>query len=118
MMTTEQVANRLVELCRQGQIQQAAQELYSADIISIEPAHAPTKTAKGIKAVSEKGAQFAAMIEQRHGGSFGNPIVAGRYFSCTMTLDATFKGQGRQLIEEVCVYEVKDGKIISEQFFF
>ena len=117
-MTTQQIANRLVELCRKGQIQQAAEELYADDIHCIEPAHAPTKTAKGKKAVAEKGAQFAAMIEERHGGSFSDPIVSGRYFSSAMTLDATFKGKGRMVLEEICVYEVKDGKIVSEQFFF
>ncbi len=117
-MTTQQVANRLVEFCRIGQIVEAMQELYADNIVSTEPAHAPVKSASGKKAVAEKGAQFAGMIEQRHGGSFGDPIVAGRYFSTVMILDATFKGQGRQTLEEVCVYEVKDGKIVSERFFF
>ncbi len=117
-MTTQEVANRLVELCRMGQIQQAQEELFSDDIISTEPAHAPIKSAKGKKAVGLKGAEFAAMIETRHGGSFSEPIVGGRYFSCSMTLDATFKGQGRMTLEEICVFEVKDGKIVSEQFFF
>ena len=118
MKTTKEVATRLIELCRKGQIQQAGEELYSDDIVSIEPAHAPTKTAKGKKAVGEKGAQFAAMIEERHGGSFSDPIVAGGYFSAVMILDATFKGKGRMVLEEICVYEVKDGKIVSEQFFY
>jgi hypothetical protein len=117
-MTTQQVANRLVELCRKGQIQQAGEELYSDDIHSIEPANAPTKTAKGKQAVGKKGQEFAAMIQERHGGSFSDPIVCGRYFSSAMTLDATFKGKGRMVLEEICVYEVKDGKIVSEQFFF
>jgi hypothetical protein len=27
------------------------------------------------------------------------------------------KGMGRQLLEEICVYEVKDEKIVFEQFF-
>ena len=117
-MTTQQIANRLVELCSKGQIQQAGEELYADEILSIEPAHAPTKTAKGKKAVAEKGAQFAAMIEERHGGSFSDPIVSGRYFSVARMLDATIKGKGRMVLEEICVYEVKDGKIVSEQFFF
>jgi hypothetical protein len=33
-------------------------------------------------------------------------------------MDATFKGRGRMTIEEVCAYQVQDGKIILEQFFF
>jgi hypothetical protein len=34
-----------------------------------------------------------------------------------MRLDMTMKGQGRMDMAELCVYQVKDGKIISEQFF-
>ena len=117
-MTTQQVANRLVELCRQGKVLEAGQELYANDIVSIEPDFTPVPRATGKKAVGEKGAQFAASIEERHDGSFGEPIITGRHFSLTITLDATFKGRGRQLIEEVAVYEVKDGKIVFEQFFY
>jgi len=118
MKTTQEVANRLVELCRQGQIPQAMQELYDDDILSVEPDRSLTKTAKGKAAVSEKGKQFASMIEVRHGGSFSDPIVGGRYFSIAMILDATFKGIGRMEFDEICLYEVKDGKIVKEQFFF
>ncbi|MGB3080702.1 MAG: nuclear transport factor 2 family protein [Saprospiraceae bacterium] len=117
-MTTKDVANRLVELCRNGQIFTAQEELYSDDINSIEPAHGMLPSAKGKKALNEKGAAFAAMIEERHGGSFSDPIVAGNYFTSAMVLDATIKGQGRMTMEELCVYEVKDGKIVTEQFFF
>lgn len=93
-------------------------ELYGDGIVSNEPAHSPTKSASGKKAVLEKGKQFASSIETRHGGSFSEPVVGGRYFSVSMMLDATFIGQGRMKLEEVCVYEVKDGKIVWEQFFF
>ena len=117
-MTTQQVANRLVELCRTGQIFQAQEELYADDITCLEPEHAPAKSAKGKEEVLEKGKQFASMIEERHGGSFSDPLVSGRYFSVAMTLDATFKGMGRNLLEEICMYEVKDGKIVFEQFYY
>jgi len=117
-MTTQEVADRLVTLCRKGQIRQAQDELYGDNIESIEPAHAPLPSAKGKKAVIERGKQFASMIEKRHGGSFSDPLVCGKYFSVSMTLDATFKGMGRNLNEEICIYEVKDGKIVFEQFYF
>jgi len=117
-MTTQEVANRLVELMRMGQVGQAQEELFSDDIISIEPEHAPIKSAKGKKNVMAKGAEFASMIETRHGGSFSDAVVGGRYFSCAMTLDATFKGAGRMNLDEICLFEVKDGKIVTEQFFF
>src|SRR5688572_8112104 len=114
--TTQQVANRLVELCRKGQIFEAQQELYGDDIVCMEPEHAQAKSAKGKTAVFEKGKRFASMIEERHGGSFSDPIVNGRHFTIAMTLDATFKGMGRNVLEEICVYEVKDAKIVYEQF--
>jgi len=117
-MTTQQVADRLVALCRQGEILKAMEELYADEIVSIEPEHSPSKTAKGKKVVSEKGKQFASLIETRHDGSFSDPLVAGRYFSTAMMLDATFKGKGRMKLEEICLYEVKNGRIVWEQFYF
>jgi hypothetical protein len=117
-MTTKQVADRLIALCRQGKIQEAQDELYGEGIESIEPKQGPLASAKGKKAVIERGKQFASMIQERHGGSFSDPIICGKYFSVSMTLDATFKDGKRNLLEEICVYEVKDGQIIFEQFFW
>lgn len=118
-MTTQEVANKLVSYMRQGQMHQAQIELYANDITCIEPegGMAPHIT-KGKEAVLEKGKQFGQMIEERHGGETSDPLVCGDFFSVSMTLDATMKGMGRMLLEEICVYQVKDGKIIFEQFFF
>ena len=55
IMNTQQVANRLVELCRQGEIQKAMEDLYADSIVSNEPAHSMVKSASGKKAVFEKG---------------------------------------------------------------
>jgi limonene-1,2-epoxide hydrolase len=33
-------------------------------------------------------------------------------------MDMTFKGRGRMQIEEIGVYHVRDGKVVSEQFFY
>ncbi|MDP4264300.1 MAG: nuclear transport factor 2 family protein [Bacteroidota bacterium] len=118
-MTTQEVAAQLVAYMRKGQITEAQAELYADDIICLEPEGTMTQHfTKGKAAVAEKGKQFASMIEEHHGSATSDPLVAGRYFSITMTLDATFKGRGRQLFEEVCVYEVKDGKIVQEQFIY
>ncbi len=117
-MTTKEVADRLVALCRQGNIQDAQKELYGADIESIEPKHAPVKSATGIEAVTKKGMAFATLIEARHGGSVSEPIVEGNYFTIGWQMDVTMKGMGRISLEEICVYHVKDGKIVREEFFF
>ena len=117
-MTTKEVAARLVTLCRQGNIMDAQKELYSAEIESIEPAHAPVKSARGIEAVRKKGIAFADLIEARHGGSVSEPIVEGNYFTIGWQMDVTMRGMGRVNLEEICVYHVKEGKIVREEFFF
>jgi hypothetical protein len=117
-MTTKEIAERLVALCREGNFETAQKELYATDAINIEPyatAEFPKET-KGLNAIIEKGRKFSAMIEQVHSVSVSDPLVAGSSFACAMQLDLTIKGHGRMSLDELCIYEVKDGKIISEQF--
>ena len=120
-MNTQQIASRLVELCRQGAYEQAQKELYADDAISIEAPGAPAGAmgdAKGLPAILEKGHQFQAMIEQVHGGEVSDAVVAGNWFSISMTLDVTMKGRGRINMIEICVYQVRNGKVAREQFFY
>jgi hypothetical protein len=118
IMTTEEVAERLVGLCRQGHVETAQKELYATDAINIEPYATATfaRETKGLNAIIEKGQRFGAMIEQVHSISVSDPLVAGNAFACAMHLDLTIKGHGRMSVNELCIYEVRDGKIISEQF--
>lgn len=115
--STLQVANRLVELGRKGQIPEIHHELFADDVVSIEPM-GDNPTVKGKAAILEKGKKFESMLEAVHGSELTEPIVVGNWFSIGWTFDATMKSQSRQKMEEICVYEVKDGKIVSEQFFY
>jgi hypothetical protein len=117
--TTQEIADRLVQLCREGKYEEAQNELFSDDAESIEPPGVPgLQSVKGIEAIRKKGQDFQNMVETIHSGSISDPTVAGRHISVAMVLDATFKGMGRQNMEEIAVYETKDGKIVKEQFFF
>jgi hypothetical protein len=117
-MTTHEIAQRLVVLCREAKWDQAQQELYADDVISIEPFASPAfaKETKGLPAIIEKGKKFTAMVETMHRLEVSEPLVAGSSFACTMRMDVTMKEQGRMDMTELCVYEVKNGKIVSEQF--
>jgi len=119
VMTVQDIANRLYEYCKAGQFDQAQQELYADDALSIEPVGTPgLQTVQGMEAIIKKGHEFQSSIEEIHGSSVSEPIVAGNFFALTIMFDATFKGMGRQRMEEVCVYEVRDGKVVKEQFFY
>lgn len=118
-MNTEQIARRLVALCREAKWETAQRELFSTDAMSIEPQPGPLfdQETKGLEAIVQKGKKFDAMIEKMHSVKVSDPLVGPSSFACTMDLDVDFKGQGRMQMGELCVYEVKDGKIVSERFF-
>jgi len=118
-MTTQEIANRLAELCRKSDYETAQRELYAEDAVSIEPYATPEfeKETKGLQAIMEKGKKWGSMVETMHGTEVSEPLVADSSFALVMTMDLTMKGKERMKMSELCVYQVKDGKIVSEQFF-
>ena len=118
-METKDVAKRLYELCSKGEYATAYQELFSPNAKSIEPAHAPEpQVVQGMDAFAKKGKVFQETIEEMHDGYVKEPKVYGDFFSMEMGMEVTMKGAGRIKMDELVVYQVEDGKIISEQFFY
>ena len=120
-MTTQQVADRFYELSKEGKFDVIQDELFADNAQSIEPPHALTlgmQNASGLDAIKKKGEQFNNMVEETHSAYSSEPVVGGNFFSVAMGLDVTMKGAGRMKMDEIAVYEVKDGKIVKEQFFF
>jgi limonene-1,2-epoxide hydrolase len=117
-MNTKEIAERLVTCCREAKWEAAQKELYADDAVSIEAQASPAfaKETKGLAAIIEKGHKFDAMIDTMHSLAVSEPLVADNSFVCAMSMDVTMKGPGRVKMTELCVYQVKDGKIVSEQF--
>ena len=117
-MKTSEIADKLVAFCREAKWEAAQTQLYADDAISIEAQASPAfaKETKGLAAIIAKGRTFDSMIEKMHALTVSAPLVADNSFSCVMSLDAMMKGRGQVKMSELCVYEVKDGKIVSEQF--
>ena len=119
VMTTQDVANRLHQLFNEGKWTEAQEELFSEDAESVEPPNSPgMQSVKGLDAIKKKGEKWNEMVEEMHGGYTSEPIVAGNHIAFGMGIDATYKGMGRQKMDEIALYEVKDGKIVKEQFFY
>lgn len=118
-MTTKEVAARLHALSAKGEFETAQKELFSKDAISIEPEASGgfEKETRGLPGILEKGHKFEAMVEAVHGIKISEPLVAGNSIAFSLDMDMTMKGRGRSNMAELCVYKVKDGKIISEEFF-
>ena len=118
-MTTKEIAMALIDMCRNGQVEEAKEALFAQDIISIEPYEGilPKET-KGMDAIKKKAELFISMVENFYGSIISDPVVAGDYFSVAWHTDIQMKGENRKTMSELCVYQTKDGKIIVEQFFY
>ncbi len=118
-MTTQEVAARFNELAQQEKWFEIQDELFAEDVRSIEPPTAKDlPNAQGKAAVRKKGENLVSQVEAVHKSSTTAPVVAGTFFAVGRELDMTVRGAGRTQMNEVMLYEVKDGQIVSEQFFY
>lgn len=118
-MTTQEVATRLVELCRAGNYEQAKKELFAQDALSVEPEGVPNRIAQGMEALAQKGKAFQEKTETIHKNEVSDPVVAENFFSCSMKMNLTMKGMSEPIdMDEMCMFTVKDGKITKEEFFY
>ena len=120
-MTIQEVANHFYRLSQENKFGQIQDELYADDAVSIEPPHAASQgltNASGLKAIRQKGEAFTNMMQEMHSAYSGEPIVAGNFFAVAMGMDVTMKSAVRIKFDEIAVYEVRDGRIVKEQFFF
>lgn len=119
-MTTQEVAQKLVDLCSAGKFMEAVQSLYGDDIVSVEALAMPgaSREMTGLEAVIGKAKWWEAEHEV-HSSTVEGPLVAGSHFCVRFTIDVTAKTSGRRIkMDELAVYEVKDGKIVREEFFY
>ena len=118
-MTTKEIAKKLKKYCEEGKFEEAQKELFAKDAVSIEPMAGGgfDKETRGLDAIVKKGEKWQEMVSATHSIEISEPTIAGNSFSLAMRMDVTTKERGRTDMTELCVYQVKDGKIISEQFF-
>jgi len=118
-MTTQEVADRYNVLAQQEQWFEIQDELFAADVRSIDPPSSPYfGYAEGKAAVRRKGEEFVSRIEAAHATHTGEPIVSGNHFAVARSVDITVRPHGRIQINQIMMYAVKNGEIILEQFFY
>ena len=117
-MSTEDVAMRLVELCKGKDWKKAIDDLYAKDIVSIEPRAMENMPAemRGIDQVRGKTDWFMQNHEI-HSSKVGGPFLAGDKFVVQFDIDVTDKASKKRMqMSEVGIYTVKDGKVSREEF--
>ncbi len=117
-MTTEEVATKLVEHCRNGEWMKAVDDLYSKDIVSVEPREMEKMPAemRGIDQVRGKTEWWEKSMEV-HSAKVTGPFVARDTFVVQFDVDVTDKASKKRMqMSEVGIYTVKDGKVAREEF--
>ncbi|QPH54697.1 nuclear transport factor 2 family protein [Pontivivens ytuae] len=120
-MDAKEIANKLVEHCRNHTEAQALDELYAPDAVSSEAFAGPDmpREVTGIEAIKGKHDWWNSNFEV-HDGSTSDPMMHGDdSFAVIFEMDATHKQSGeRSKMKEIAVYHVDSGKIVKEQFFY
>lgn len=114
-MTTQEVANRLIQLCRNGEFINAEQELYGSNIVHVET---NGQEFKGFEDVLLKEKQFLEKLEKKPLVKVSEPIVVNDFFTISMHMEFTQKELGSKIIDEIIVYKVNKGKIVYLKCYF
>jgi len=118
-MTTQEVAARFHELAQQEKWFEIQEEFFADGVKSIEPDGSPYMGyAEGKEVVRKKGEDFVSRITALHRAYTSAPIVTGNHFAVAREMDIEVAPHGRIQMNEIMLYEVRDGKIIAEQFFY
>ena len=117
-MSTQEVAERVVELVRQQAWYKALDTLYDKDIVSVEASASEGESVekRGIDQVRGKIDWWLNAMEV-HSFTAKGPFVAHDRFVVQYDADVTEKNSKKRFqLSEVGVYTVKNGKIVREEF--
>jgi hypothetical protein len=117
-MSTQEVAEKVVELVRQQAWYKALDTLYDKDIVSVEASASEGESAekRGIDQVRGKIDWWLNAMEV-HSFTAKGPFVAHDRFVVQYDADVTEKNSKKRFqLSEVGVYTVKNGKIVREEF--
>ncbi|MGC3943253.1 MAG: nuclear transport factor 2 family protein [Chryseolinea sp.] len=118
-LSTAAVAMRFNELAKEEKWFEIQDELFAENVRSVEPAGSPYfEYAEGKVSVRKKGEEWVARVRGVHQLTTSEPVVAKNHFAVSRSVDIDVEGHGRVVIDELMLYEVSDGKIILEQFFY
>ncbi|MDX1960243.1 MAG: SnoaL-like domain-containing protein [Leptospiraceae bacterium] len=114
-MNTKEIASKLVQLCKEKKFSVARKQLFSNNAVGIE---ADGSICKGLKTMDKKEKGWHSSMEKFHSVKVSKPLVNGNFFSVAFTWDVTYKGKERTQWSEIGIFEIKNGKIIMERFFY
>ena len=118
VMSTQDIANDLVALCKVGKFGEAGEKYWADDVLSVEAMPGDMAQMRGKEAARGKG-EWWADAHEIHSSEVEGPYVNGDQFVVRFKMDLTQKATGERIkMDEVGLYTVKNGKIAEERFFY
>ena len=115
MRTITSISDRLIELLRKQEFVKAYTELFNAEAESIDPLDPRPGGLKGLAQLIKKEELFLSKV-QINNIEISEAIHAGNYFSISLFM--SFRLEDKEgSVDELCVYKVEQGEIVSQQFF-
>ena len=99
-MNTREVADKFIQLWREGKNDDAIKALYSAKTIN-----------------QTRGFLYSRKMEQANDTEISELLVVGEYFCLRLKMNVILKDIGTSILNESWVFEVKEDKIVYERFF-
>jgi len=117
-MTSKDIGQKLVDLCKAGKNLDAIKSLYADNIVSMEAGAPPGQSTEtnGLTACLAKSKQFAETTEV-HSRNVEGPFPHGDRFAVIFDMDLT-RDKRRFQMKEIALYTVKGDKIVREEFFY
>jgi hypothetical protein len=119
-MTTNEIGQKYVALCREGRRDELLATLFSKDVASVEAVAPPggERTTAGLDGIRAKGKGWADHHEV-HKAELSGPYPHGDRFAVRFVYEVTHKPSGqRRSMDEIGLFTVVDGKITREEFFY
>jgi len=115
MQTVTSISENLIELLKKQEFIKDYEELFSQEAESIDPLHSALPSLKGLTGLIEREKAFLTRAKVNR-VDVSEAIHAGAYFTFKLSMNFSIEGKEHHL-DELCVYKVGQGKIISQQFF-
>jgi len=120
-MTTLDVAQQYVALCKQGKNEECLDKLFAKEAVSVEAMSPPggePRIASGLDAIRAKGKSWGEN-NTVHKAEVAGPYPNEERLAVRFTYDITNKPScQRMAMDEIGLFTVKDGKITREEFFY
>ena len=116
--TTQDVADALVAMWKAGRFDESGERYWADDVVSYENMPGDDMgEIRGKAGVRAKGEWWGANHEV-HGVEIQGPYLNGDQFAVRFRMDITPKGGARQVLDEVGVYTIREGRIAEERFYY